>query len=343
MNDFVFELSDWELALEKRKPGDSINAGFLLSMLDSEEEVRAAMDALGEKGVALDISDLPRIVQTGQSADRLAMEEELVKQENWHNALDENDPLSLYLQELAQIPVAGDPQTLALELVQGNREVMPRLADVLLAQVVAECTAFVGHGVLLSDLVQEGSLALWQGIGCYEGGDIEAHCRWWIRQGMAGAVLLQASQRGLGQKLRSSLEDYRDTDQRLLVELGRNPTVEEIAQHLHITVEEASRLEEQYGAAQSMARAKTPDKPAEEEPEQEQAVEDTAYFAMRQRIQELLSQLSEEDAKLLTLRYGLDGQAPMKPQQVAVKMGITPDEVVHREGQALALLRNRGS
>ena len=320
MNDFVFELSDWELALEKRKPGDSINAGFLLSMLDSEEEVRAAMDALGEKGVALDISDLPRIVQTGQSADRLAMEEELVKQENWHNALDENDPLSLYLQELAQIPVAGDPQTLALELVQGNREVMPRLADVLLAQVVAECTAFVGHG-----------------------GDIEAHCRWWIRQGMAGAVLLQASQRGLGQKLRSSLEDYRDTDQRLLVELGRNPTVEEIAQHLHITVEEASRLEEQYGAAQSMARAKTPDKPAEEEPEQEQAVEDTAYFAMRQRIQELLSQLSEEDAKLLTLRYGLDGQAPMKPQQVAVKMGITPDEVVHREGQALALLRNRGS
>lgn len=343
MTEFVFELSDWELALQKRKPGDRIGAGFLLSMLESEEEVRAALDALAEKGVALDIGDLPKASQTGQSAERLAMEAELVKLENWQNSLEENDPLSLYLQELALIPTAEDPRILAAELAQGNKEVMPRLADAMLSRVVAECKEFAGHGVLLSDLVQEGSLGLWQGIGCYAGGDIEAHCRWWIRQGMAGAVLLQASQSGLGQKLRSSLEDYRDTDERLLVELGRNPTVEEIARHLHITVDEASRLEEQYSAARSMARAKAPEKPAEEEPEQDQAVEDTAYFAMRQRIGELLEQLSPEDARLLTLRYGLDGQPPMKPQQVAVKLGITADEAVKREGQALTLLRNSGS
>ena len=68
-------------------------------------------------------------------------------------------------------------------------------------------------------------------------------------------------------------------------------------------------------------------------------MEDTAYFQMRQRIGELLSGLSPEDAELLTLRYGLEGGLPMKPEQVAAKLGLTLDEVVSREAAALAMLR----
>ena len=60
---------------------------------------------------------------------------------------------------------------------------------------------------------------------------------------------------------------------------------------------------------------------------------------MRQRIMELLSNLSEADAKLLTLRYGLEGGAPLTPQQVGAKLGLTPEEVVAREAAALAQLR----
>lgn len=343
MNEFVFDLPDWELALEKQKPGSSIKAGYLLSLLDSEEDAMSALRMLEEKRIGLDISDLPKTAQTGQSAGRLAMEAELVKKENWFADLEKNDPLFVYLQELSQIPAAGDLDVLALELTEGNGKAMHKLADLMLSRVVEEAKAFTGHGVLLLDLIQEGSLGLWQGIGCYDGGQIYEHCLWWIRQYMAGTVLLQAMAGGVGQKLRTSLEDYRDTDERLLVELGRNPTVEEIAQHLHITPEEAIWLEEQYAAIKSVARTKAPEEPAEEDPEQDQAVEDTAYFQMRQRIEELLSQLTEQDAKLLTLRYGLDGELPMKPQQVAARLGITADEVVAREGQALALLRNRGS
>ena len=73
--------------------------------------------------------------------------------------------------------------------------------------------------------------------------------------------------------------------------------------------------------------------------EDDQAVEDTAYFQMRQRIAELLADLPKEDAQLLTLRYGLEGGVPMKPQQVAVRMGISADEVTAREAAALAKLR----
>ena len=69
-------------------------------------------------------------------------------------------------------------------------------------------------------------------------------------------------------------------------------------------------------------------------------MEDTAYFQMRQRIMELLSTLSPEDAELLTLRYGLEGGMPLNPEDTGKKLGLTPQEVVTREANALTKLRN---
>ena len=76
--------------------------------------------------------------------------------------------------------------------------------------------------------------------------------------------------------------------------------------------------------------------------EEEQAVEDTAYFQMRQRIQELLSSLSEADARLLTLRFGLEGGLPMSPEETGRQLGLTAAEVVERETAALSVLRKQG-
>ena len=92
--------------------------------------------------------------------------------------------------------------------------------------------------------------------------------------------------------------------------------------------------------ARLIAQAKKQPEPEEEEIAETQAVEDTAYFQMRQRISDLLSSLSEEDAKLISLRYGLDGGMPMSPSDTGKRLGLTPDEVVAREAAALAKLRN---
>ena len=86
-------------------------------------------------------------------------------------------------------------------------------------------------------------------------------------------------------------------------------------------------------AARMMNKAKTESQPKEETPEDEQAVEDTAYFQMRQRIQELLSSLDEQSAKLLTLRFGLEGGVPMTPEQTGKILGMTPEEVARREAR----------
>ena len=76
--------------------------------------------------------------------------------------------------------------------------------------------------------------------------------------------------------------------------------------------------------------------------EEDQAVEDTAYFQMRQRIMELLSTLPETDAKVLTLRFGLEGGMPLSPEETGRKLGLTSQEVVEKEANALIKLRQQG-
>ena len=197
-----------------------------------------------------------------------------------------------------------------------------------------------GRGVLLLDLVQEGSLGLWQGILCYAGGDFESHRDWWIRQYLAKAVTLQARAGGVGQKLRAGMEDYRDVDQKLLSELGRNPTLEEIAEAMHITPEDAQVYADMLNMARSRQQVDAAREEKEPEPEDEQAVENTAYFQSRQRIMELLSALSEPEAKLLSLRFGLEGGLPLSPEETGKKLNMTAQEVVRMEAAALAKLRN---
>jgi RNA polymerase primary sigma factor len=194
--------------------------------------------------------------------------------------------------------------------------------------------------VLLLDLIQEGSMGLWQGVLCYDGGDFEAHRDYWIRHALDKAVVTQARVGGIGQKLRSGLEDYRDTDQRLLADLGRNPTLEEIAEAMHVTVEDAAVYADMLRFAQTDAKIKQV--PEEEPQEEDQAVEDTAYFQMRQRITELLSVLPEQDAKVLTLRFGLEGGLPLTPEQTAEKLGVALNDVRKMERTALRKMRGHG-
>ena len=185
-------------------------------------------------------------------------------------------------------------------------------------------------------------MGLWQAIRNYRRGDYAAHRDRWIRLYLAKAVTLQARQSGVGQKMRTALEDYRAVDERLLGELGRNPTLEEIALELHMKVEEADAVRKMLEDARILAKVKKPAVDEEEEQEaQEQSVEDTAMFQMRQRILDLLSGLSEEDQKLLNLRYGLEGGRPLSPEETGSQLGLTPEEVVAAEAAALAKLRSK--
>ena len=343
MMEFTFEQSPWEQALEALQPGAEMNILTLLSLLEEDDEDAAleALDAMEEKGVALSVRDLPNLPTGGNMALRLRQEAQLVASGKLLTGLEENDPLRLYLEELAATPAAGDIDLLALQYLEGDEDAAQKLVTLSLSRGVELATELAGKNVLLLDLIQEGSMGLWQGILHYAGGAFEPHRDWWIRQYLHRAVFLQARSGDLGQKLRMGMEDYRDMDQKLLSELGRNPTLEEIAEAMHVTAEEAAVYADMLNMAKARRQVDDAMEPKEPEPEDDQAVEDTAYFQMRQRIMELLSVLTPEDAKLLTLRFGLEGGLPMSPEETGKKLGLTSQEVVQREAQALMKLRKQ--
>lgn len=340
---FVFEPAPWEQALEELTPGAALSAARFLTLMEGEEEdaLEQALDLLEEKQIWLDVRDLPRY-PGGEAAVRLRREEELVKEHRLLECLEENDPLRLYLEELAQIPAFGDLEALAHRLRQGDRRVVEQIASLMLSQVLHEAYGLVGRGVLLQDLIQEGSLGLWRGILAYREGDLQAHCLRYIRSAMAVAVTMQARSCGVGQRLRQALEDYRAVDERLLSELGRNPTLEEIAQELHMTREATAAVADMLESARDLAQAKRPQEQEERPEEEDQAVEDTAYFQARQRIGELMTGLDEQDRQVLSLRFGLEGGKPLSSEETGRRLGLTPEEVVAREAAALAKMRKNG-
>ncbi len=345
MNEFVFESTPWELALEHTEDNSVLSATRFLTLMEGEEEgeVEEALRTLEQRHILLDVTDLPKVHGNGEAAVRLRREEQLVQSGTLLTALEKTDPLRLYLEELASIPAAGDVNILADRLLTGDRTVVERLTNLMLSRVTERAFELVGRGVLLLDLIQEGSLGLWQGLLSYAGGSIEDHCEWQIRFDMARVVTMQARDNGVGQKMRQAMEDYRSVDERLLTDLGRNPTLEEIAAELHMTVEETATVASTLDAARVLAQVKAPaEQEEEEDPQEQQAVEDTAYFQLRQRIGELLSGLGEQDAKLLTLRYGLEGGKPLTPEEVGTRLGLTPEEVVAKEAAALMKLRTNG-
>lgn len=344
MNDFYFEYeqSAWELAFGKLRKGDTISAVRFLTLLEGEEEFawEEAFQMLEDRQIALQICDLPRDFGIGDEEKRLRREEMLVRSGKLLENLEDTDPLKLYLDELARIPAAGDPQLLAQQCLSGDENAQQLLLNVTISRAVEAAKQTTGYGVLLLDLIQEASLGLWEAILRYEGGGFETYADWWIRQYLAKTVTLQARQRGVGSKMRKALEAYREADKQLLTQLGRNPTMEEIAAQLGISAEEAEVYQDMLRTARTLEKAKQ--SPKEQEPEEEdQTVENTAYFQSRQRILDMLSALTESEAQVLTLRFGLEGGQPCTPQEVGTKLDITADEVVQMEAAALAKLREQ--
>lgn len=339
-----FEEPAWAKVLRGIPQGESISAVQFLTLMEDEREeaVEEALLYLESEKIRLDIADLPKAVGTGQAAVRLHREEELVKAGNLRQNLEENDPLRLYLEEVDGLAKPSDLQSMAQRFADGYDQVLPGLTSAMLPAVIEMACGLIGRGVLLMDLIQEGSLGLWQGILSYHQGDFQTHACWWIDQYLAKAVVLQARESGVGQRMKQAMEDFRAADDWLLSNLGRNPTLAEVAEHIHLSLEEAKAVSDMLDNARLLQKAKPEEKEEELPEEEQQAVEDTAYFQMRQRVSELLSGLEEQDARILTLRFGLEGGLPLSPEEVGKKLRLTPEEVVAKEAAALARLRKEG-
>ena len=322
---------------------EKVSAMELLEQLEalSEEEVEDVLLTLEDLSDKIDISDIPRFEQDEQTAKRLRLEEKLAKSGDLLSGLEENDPLRLFLEELAETPAVDEEQSLLTRYTAGEKELMQQLALRSLHRVVERACRLAGHGVLLLDLIQEGSLGLWQGIAAYTHGDYENHICGWIDRYLKKAMLVQAHANDVIYRAKQGMTDYADADQRLLAELGRNPTLEEIAEVLHVSVEEAATYASILAQARAKKQLEQAREPKEQTPDDEQAVENTAYFQTRQRIGEMLSSLTEQQVKVLTLRFGLEDGVALTAEQVGKLLELSPEEVIQIETEALLKLRKQ--
>ena len=341
MNDFVFEQAPWEAYLRSCKNGSVISGWNLISMLEDEEDdaVEDAFSILTVKKLQLDLSGLPQMSAGSNTAQRLQQEREYVTGGLKTALMEETDPLRLYLEEIAAAPACGDEKLLAEQLSSGDQRAAQRLTELGLSRVVEIAAEYAGQAVLLLDLIQEGNIGLWEAISGYRGGDYAAQRDEAIRSSVLKAIVLQARSNGISQKMKKALQDYRATDQHLLTKLGRNPGLEEIAQEMHISLEQAQTIEKTMADILLLQKAEKLAAPKEETAEDELPVEDTAYFQMRQRISEMLSVLDEQEAQILTMRFGLEKGLPMSAEEVAKALGITTAAVTACETAALSKLR----
>lgn len=341
MNDFVFEQAPWEAYLRSCKNGSVISGWNLISMLEDEEDdaVEDAFSILTVKKLQLDLSGLPQMSAGSNTAQRLQQEREYVTGGLKTALMEETDPLRLYLEEIAAAPACGDEKLLAEQLSSGDQRAAQRLTELGLSRVVEIAAEYAGQAVLLLDLIQEGNIGLWEAISGYRGGDYAAQRDEAIRSSVLKAIVLQVRSNGISQKMKKALKDYRAADQHLLTKLGRNPGLEEIAQEMHISLEQAQTIEKTMADILLLQKAEKMAAPKEETAEDELPVEDTAYFQMRQRISEMLSVLDEQEARILTMRFGLEKGLPMSAEEVAKALGITTAAVTACETAALSKLR----
>lgn len=341
MNDFVFEQAPWEAYLRSCKNGSVISGWNLISMLEDEEDdaVEDAFSILTVKKLQLDLSGLPQMSAGSNTVQRLQQEREYVTGGLKTALMEETDPLRLYLEEVAAAPACGDEKLLAEQLSSGDQRAAQRLTELGLSRVVEIAAEYAGQAVLLLDLIQEGNIGLWEAISGYRGGDYAAQRDEAIRSSVLKAIVLQARSNGISQKMKKALQDYRAADQHLLTKLGRNPGLEEIAQEMHISLEQAQTIEKTMADILLLQKAEKLAAPKEETAEDDLPVEDTAYFQMRQRISEMLSVLDEQEARILTMRFGLEKGLPMSTEEVAKALGITTAAVTACETAALSKLR----
>lgn len=258
--------------------------------------------------------------------------------------------LDQYLKEISQYPLIDreEEARLARLIRTGDAEALDKLVRSNLRFVVSVAKKYQNQGVPLSDLINEGNLGLIRAGHKFDeskGIKFISYAVWWIRQAILQALAEQSRIVRVPLNRAGALHRIGRRSSSLLQELGREPTVEEIAEGLDISEEEVERT---LAISQSHLSLDAPIAPGEDSrlldylPDQfaPGPEDDTFDRALRQTIEELLSGLKEREAKIIRLYFGLDDQDPMTLEEIGTLMGITRERVRQIKENALGRLRH---
>ena len=261
-----------------------------------------------------------------------------------------DDPVKVYLKEIGRVPLLTSEEEieLAIRISENDQLAKQRLSEANLRLVVSIAKRYVGRGMQFLDLIQEGNLGLIKAVDKFDytkGFKFSTYATWWIRQAITRAIADQARTIRIPVHMVETINKVKKTNSQLLHENGRDPTAEEIAERLDMPVE---KVREILRVAQEPVSLETPIGEEEDShlgdfiPDDDaQAPVDAASMAlMREQLAEVLKTLTPREARVLSLRYGLEDGNPKTLEEVGKEFNVTRERIRQIEAKALRKLRH---
>ena len=260
------------------------------------------------------------------------------------------DPGRMYLKEIGKVPLlsAEEEIELAKRMENGDEAAKKRLAEANLRLVVSIAKRYVGRGMLFLDLIQEGNLGLIKAVEKFDyrkGYKFSTYATWWIRQAITRAIADQARTIRIPVHMVETINKLIRVSRQLLQELGREPTPEEIADKMDMSVE---RVREILKISQEPVSLETPIG-EEEDSHLGDFIQDdnvpvpadaAAFTLLKEQLVEVLSTLTDREQKVLRLRFGLDDGRARTLEEVGKEFNVTRERIRQIEAKALRKLRH---
>lgn len=260
------------------------------------------------------------------------------------------DPVRMYLKEIGKVPLltAEEEIELAKRMELGDEEAKKRLAEANLRLVVSIAKRYVGRGMLFLDLIQEGNLGLIKAVEKFDyrkGYKFSTYATWWIRQAITRAIADQARTIRIPVHMVETINKLIRVSRQLLQELGREPSPEEIAEEMDMSVD---RVREILKISQEPVSLETPIG-EEEDSHLGDFIQDdnvpvpadaAAFTLLKEQLVEVLGTLTDREQKVLRLRFGLDDGRARTLEEVGKEFNVTRERIRQIEAKALRKLRH---
>lgn len=261
-----------------------------------------------------------------------------------------DDPVKMYLKDIGRTPLLTAEQEvdLAKRILQGDEQAKAQLCESNLRLVISIAKKYTGKNMHLLDLIQEGNIGLIKAVEKFDytkGFRFSTYATWWIRQSITRAMADQARTIRIPVHMVETINRLGRVSKRLVQELGREPTIEELAKELDMSVERVGEIQKIALDPISL------ESPIGEEEDSKIAdfiedetgvspVESATRSMLKGQLLAVIDTLTPREQKVIRLRYGLDDGFPKTLEQVGQEFNVTRERIRQIEAKALRKLRN---
>lgn len=348
----ILEATKNEL-IEKAKKAGKIDQKDIFAVIPDVPENIDILDAvyseLAENKVEVNGMSEPKIEDL---SDEWALEdgEEIVLDDKMYLDDIADDSVRLYLREIGKIPLLNAEEELALakRVVAGDKDAKDQMAEANMRLVVSIAKRYVGRGLDLLDLIQEGNTGLLRAVEKFDpdkGFKFSTYATWWIRQAITRAIADQARTIRIPVHMVETINKLLRTQRRLTQELNREPTNDEIAKAMEIDVDKVEhimKIKQDISSLDASVRDDEEDSVLGDFIEDEDTIspeESATNQLLKEHVKQLLSGLTDREQKILKLRFGLEDGKSHTLEEVGQEFSVTRERIRQIEAKALAKLR----